>query len=330
MEDNNQKPNLSEEQKKLIEDYDAKIQERRKQDSQRELLANAVKALGTIGQAEVQRKAKTNAGIQKFQPVQDIDTTSDLKEKRKMLLDSIKMKMDQVNADRISPLQQAQLDLSRDKLTQDREMKEAALEAKKQAADKKAEKTSAKKVTEFQKKRQKNTADRFSELESSIPNRNAQIEEAKTLINLIQGGDLSTGPGSKLAGSIGSFFGTEESSYKERLDSLAEKAARAQLKANGETRPTDADVEGMKRAMFNLGNTEETNIKKLQDFIKAQQSGISEYGKMKEVMDDKQGLEDFILNRDGEDPQVNEVKRKTKDGRTAIFNADTKEFIRYE
>ena len=39
----------SDQQKKLIEDYDAKIQERRKQDSQRELLANAVKALGFAG-----------------------------------------------------------------------------------------------------------------------------------------------------------------------------------------------------------------------------------------------------------------------------------------
>lgn len=37
--------------------------------------------------------------------------------------------------------------------------------------------------------------------------------------------------------------------------------------------------------------------------------------------------------RDGgksQSPKVNEIRRMTKDGRTAVFNADTKEFIRYE
>ena len=148
----------------------------------------------------------------------------------------------------------------------------------------------------------------------------------------LERGNISTGPGSKLAGNIGGFFDTEESSLKERLDSLAEKAARAQLKANGETRPTDADVEGMKKAMFNLGNTEATNMEKLQDFIRQQESGLDEYQQMKTKLDNGEGLEDFKLKPtyESKETKSNEVKRRTKDGQIAVFDKDTKKFLRYE
>ncbi len=43
----------------------------------------------------------------------------------------------------------------------------------------------------------------------------------------------------------------------EALNALAERTARARLKANGEVRPTDADVEGEKKALFGAGRTEE-------------------------------------------------------------------------
>ena len=191
-----------------------------------------------------------------------------------------------------------------------------------------------KSVTKLDEERQKLIAKRFSELETSIPNRKSQITEAKELIDVLKNDELNTGPGSQAAGYVGGFFDTDESSLKQRLDSLAEKAARSQLKANGETRPTDADVEGMKRALFNLGNTEETNIQKLQDFIQQQEAGISEYDQMKEVVDNDGDLEEFKLKeapiRLPKESSTNEVRRRTKDGKTAIFNAETKEFIRYE
>ena len=211
----------------------------------------------------------------------------------------------------------------------DRDLKEKLAKS-----DKKNKK---KTVTKFQEKKEVNAAERFADLEEAVPNTLSSIEEANFIKNEIEEGRLNTGPGSKLAGSFGSFFGTEESSLKERLDSLAEKAARAQLKANGETRPTDADVEGMKRAMFNLGNTEDTNLEKLTDFIKQQQATISEYNQMKELIDRGEGLEDFKLKqtfdpktKDVKTIKSDEVRRRTKDGKTAIFNAETKEFIRYE
>ena len=181
--------------------------------------------------------------------------------------------------------------------------------------------------------REKNIANRYDQLQEQLPNRKANIDEAKAIMKLISADELDTGPGSGLAGDVGSFFDTEESTSKQRLDSLAERAARAQLKANGETRPTDADVEGMKRSMFNLGNTEDANLKKLQDFIEQQEAGISEYDQMKGQLESGEGLEDFLLKPTFESKQnagENEVKRKTKDGKVAVFNAETKEFIRYE
>jgi len=154
------------------------------------------------------------------------------------------------------------------------------------------------KKTKLQEEKEKLTAKRYASLEEQMPERSANIQEARELIKLLKTDELDTGPGSALAGDIGSFIDTEESTYKQRLDSLAERAARAALKANGEVRPTDADVEGMKRAMFNLGNTEAANIKKLEDFIKQQESGIEEYTQMKDKLKSGEGLENFVLDRD--------------------------------
>lgn len=182
--------------------------------------------------------------------------------------------------------------------------------------------------TKLQEEREKNIADRYDSLQEQIPNRMASIEEARALKELLEKGEISTGPGAKLAGDIGSFIGTKESTYKQRLDSLAEKAARAQLKANGEVRPTDADVEGMKRAMFNLGNTEEANIKKLEDFIKQQEAGIDEYNQMKKKLKSGEGLENFILENTYKKEESSGPYGKTveRNGKKYIWNPSANKY----
>lgn len=226
--------------------------------------------------------------------------------------------------DGISAYQQAQLDQGQKGLDLKEKLAKLAAKTKTQ--------TSKKKNSKLEDEREKAIAKRFTTLEEQVPNKISSIDEAKFLMGELEKGNISTGPGSKLAGNIGGFFDTEESSLKERLDSLAEKAARAQLKANGETRPTDADVEGMKKAMFNLGNTESTNMEKLQDFIRQQESGLDEYQQMKTKLDNGEGLEDFKLKPtyESKDAKSNEVKRRTKDGQVAVFDKDTKKFLRYE
>ena len=219
------------------------------------------------------------------------------------------------NKDKVKPMtayQKAQLD-NADK---DRISKETIAKGKTNS--------SGKKKSKLDEEREKDIAARFTSLEEQVPNTMATIEEAKFIIGEIEGDRLDTGPGSKLAGDIGSFFDTKESGLKQRLDSLAEKAARAQLKANGEVRPTDADVEGMKRAMFNMGNTEDTNVEKLKAFIKQQESGLNEYNQMKAKVDKGESLEDFKLKPTYEAKKDNKTapygEEITRNGKKYKFN----------
>ena len=69
---------------------------------------------------------------------------------------------------------------------------------------------------------------------------------------------------------------TSQGQFDEEFNAFAEVAARQQLKAAGETRPTDADVQGMKQAMFGIGRDEKVNIQLLGDFIKDQNAQNSE------------------------------------------------------
>ena len=63
------------------------------------------------------------------------------------------------------------------------------------------------------------------------------------------------------------FTFTEQGQMDEEFNAFAETAARAALKAAGEVRPTDADVKGMKQAMFGVGRDEQVNMNLLKDFI---------------------------------------------------------------
>jgi len=167
--------------------------------------------------------------------------------------------------------------------------------------------------SKLQETREAIIAKRYGTLEENIPSMKADIKKAKYLANALEKGEFGTGPLSEAAGKVGSIVSLKSSSLKEELDSLAESAARAQLKASGEIRPTDADVEGMKRAMFNLGNTEETNIKKLNEFIKQQEAGLDEYGQMKKVLNSGKGLEDFLLKDTYKNEPVTALEKQRSD-----------------
>jgi hypothetical protein len=70
----------------------------------------------------------------------------------------------------------------------------------------------------------------------------------------------------------------------EALDALAERTARARLKANGEIRPTDADVEGEKKALFGAGRTEEFTGASLDRLIAEIERQEQEYNQLGEYM----------------------------------------------
>ncbi len=76
---------------------------------------------------------------------------------------------------------------------------------------------------------------------------------------------------------------TDQAGFDEQFNAFAEVAARQTLKASGETRPTDKDVEGMKRAMFGVGRDESTNIKLLEDYIASQEDVLDELDDLREA-----------------------------------------------
>ena len=60
---------------------------------------------------------------------------------------------------------------------------------------------------------------------------------------------------------------TDQGAFDEELDAFAEQAARAELQARGEIRPTDADVKGMKESLFGAGKGEQVNKNLLTDYL---------------------------------------------------------------
>jgi hypothetical protein len=70
----------------------------------------------------------------------------------------------------------------------------------------------------------------------------------------------------------------------EALDALAERTARARVKANGEIRPTDADVEGEKKALFGAGRTEEFTGASLDRLIAEIERQEYEYNELGQYM----------------------------------------------
>ena len=76
--------------------------------------------------------------------------------------------------------------------------------------------------------------------------------------------------------------------FNEEFNAFSYTAARAFLKAQGETRPTDADVEGARAALFGVGRDPQTNINLLQDYIEEQE-------KLLGLTKNKSTEEDFIV-----------------------------------
>jgi len=98
------------------------------------------------------------------------------------------------------------------------------------------------------------------------------LEKAKGFKKALESGLRSSGVGRQAALFAPVGVWTDQGSFDEIFNSFAEVAAREKLKASGEIRPTDADVQGMKAAIFGVGRSEEANIQLLNDFIEEQEA----------------------------------------------------------
>ena len=137
-------------------------------------------------------------------------------------------------------------------------------------------------LTDQQTAIQRQNIQRLGALSGTSTGRNAAVKKASKFKLALETGEAFSGAGRKAATFIPGVF-TSQGEFDEEFNAFAEVAARQQLKASGETRPTDADVKGMKEAMFGLGRDEDVNVQLLGDFINDQLSQTQELDQLIEA-----------------------------------------------
>ena len=120
---------------------------------------------------------------------------------------------------------------------------------------------------------------RINSLGESAAARQSALGTAAKFLNLFETGKMSSGAGRKTASFIPGVY-TEQGRLDEEFNAFAETAARQALKAAGEQRPTDADVKGMKEAMFGIGRDESVNVELLRKYIDTQAQDENEFRKL--------------------------------------------------
>jgi hypothetical protein len=137
-------------------------------------------------------------------------------------------------------------------------------------------------LTDQQTEIQRQNIKRLGALSGTSTGRNAAVKKASKFKLALETGEAFSGAGRRAARFIPGVF-TSQGEFDEEFNAFAEVAARQQLKAAGETRPTDADVKGMKEAMFGLGRDEDVNVQLLGDFIKDQLAQTQELDQLIEA-----------------------------------------------
>jgi hypothetical protein len=137
-------------------------------------------------------------------------------------------------------------------------------------------------LTDQQTEIQRQNIKRLGVLSGTSTGRNAAVKKASKFKLALETGEAFSGAGRRAARFIPGVF-TSQGEFDEEFNAFAEVAARQQLKAAGETRPTDADVKGMKEAMFGLGRDEDVNVQLLGDFIKDQLAQTQELDQLIEA-----------------------------------------------
>lgn len=117
---------------------------------------------------------------------------------------------------------------------------------------------------------QKINVKRIGELQQGQKARAGVVRKATQFRRAFQSGAESGTTRTALSFIPGVF--SDQAEFDQKFNAFSEVAARQKLKAAGEIRPTDADVEGMKRAIFGIGRDEPVNIQLLDEFIQEQQA----------------------------------------------------------
>ena len=130
-----------------------------------------------------------------------------------------------------------------------------------------------------EKEKIKKDAKRRLDLQEGSASRKSSLEQARRLLGAFEGKEddleyfelkkVESGAGRTIASYIPGTY-SPQGKFDEELDAFAEVAARQMLKAMGEVRPTNEDVEGAKKAVFGIGKDERTNERLLKKYIEEQ------------------------------------------------------------
>lgn len=137
-------------------------------------------------------------------------------------------------------------------------------------------------VNDREKAQQRGNITRLGLLSTTSSGRSSAVKKAIKFKSALEKGEAFSGATRKAASFIPGVF-TSQAQFDEEFNAFSEVAARQQLKASGETRPTDSDVKGMKEAMFGIGRDEGVNIQLLNDFIVDQHSQNEELDQLIEA-----------------------------------------------
>lgn len=160
-------------------------------------------------------------------------------------------------------------------------------------------------LNDQQKSIQRSNIRRLGELSGTSSGRNSAVKKATKFKMALEKGEVHSGAGRKGLSFVPGVF-TSQGQFDEEFNAFAEVAARQTLKASGETRPTDADVQGMKQAMFGIGRDESVNIQLLNDFIKDQHAQTNELDQL--IGASKGGnLSNFTFTPDAKSVNVGEL-----------------------
>jgi len=137
-------------------------------------------------------------------------------------------------------------------------------------------------LTDQQTAIQRGNIKRLGTLSGTSSGRGSSIKKATKFKLALERGEATSGASRRGASFIPGVF-TSQGQFDEEFNAFAEVAARQQLKASGETRPTDSDVKGMKEAMFGIGRDKDVNIQLLSDFIADQNAQNNELDQLIEA-----------------------------------------------
>lgn len=321
--------------KELKEGSKGDLESAKKKDALLGFLNTLNQSLGKYDQAAASRAARTPMEMLKQVQIKSPEFAKQVKEDQKTAYGRL---MNQLSMKRAEEKEKTALSEKEKDRQLKRELAQQNREAKlEQTIAKAAEKSQG--LTEGQKSVDKAFAKDYAEYVAGGGFAQAQGDIGRldeVLKNISDNKDMFTGPLDKLVETSGgidwvrSVVNPRLQDVKDRLEQIIQQDLRKTLGAQF----TEKEGKQFLERSFNPKLGAEENIKRIKSFISDVKKRAEQKERAIKEYESKGTLKDFKGNIDKqpkEEKVVNEVrKRDPKSGRVAVFDADTKKFLRYE